>query len=589
MLKNLTIRLKIWIIVMLSVVAILGLSATLLLQARVKFIEQLEQGSVNQVKTVHHYLTGLYEKVQAGQLDEVEAKRLGREMVNKSAVDERNYILVYHREGQLAAHPILGSDVYTGTDQEVRARMQQTALTQEQRMEQSGYRDASPTMPEIIRRYTGDSYTGFSEYLYATEAEFGYHSLTFTDHPLANPNAELKRVYSELFEPWGWVIINGIYLNDVMADFIAWALQSALVIVFILAALSVCALLISRSITQPLQQANLYMKDIAEGSGDLSRRLSDTGHDELSELGRGFNTFVGKLSSIIRQVLETNQEVTQKSGQFSVMIERTAHRSASQLTETEMLASSTTELSSSLADVADGAQASVEAATEANGATQKATMAVSKTRTSVEKLSGSLSSIQQKVHDMRNHNEKVNSVLEVIKGIAEQTNLLALNAAIEAARAGEQGRGFAVVADEVRSLAQKTQSSTQEINIIIENLQANTSEIVSAMDNGVSLSRDCVGAANSANELLDSVLESVELIANRNRDIAAAVKQQSDVTDEIAKSSVKIAGDGKLNSDDYKECQNYHRDVNELLVSLNELVGQFRLGDDVSGHVRRFG
>ncbi|MDO8273599.1 MAG: cache domain-containing protein, partial [Gammaproteobacteria bacterium] len=255
MLKNLTIRLRIWIIVMLSVVAILGLSATLLLQARIKFIEQLEQGSVNEVKTVHHYLAGLYEKVQAGELDEVEAKRLGREMVNKSAVDERNYILVYHREGQLVAHPILGSDVYTGTDEEVRARMQLAALTQEQRMEQSGYRDASPAMPEIIRRYTGDRYTGFSEYLYATEAEFGYHSLTFVDHPLANPNAELKRVYSELFEPWGWVIINGIYLNDVTADFIAWALQSALVIVFILAALSICALMISRSITQPLQQA----------------------------------------------------------------------------------------------------------------------------------------------------------------------------------------------------------------------------------------------------------------------------------------------------------------------------------------------
>ena len=135
------------------------------MQARVKFIEQLEQGSVNQVKTVHHYLAGLHEKVQAGELDEVEAKRLGREMVNKSAVDERNYILVYHREGQLAAHPILGSDVYTGTDEEVRARMQQAALTEEQRVVQSGYRDASPTMAEIIRRYTGDRYTGFSVYL----------------------------------------------------------------------------------------------------------------------------------------------------------------------------------------------------------------------------------------------------------------------------------------------------------------------------------------------------------------------------------------------------------------------------------------
>ncbi|MDP1932341.1 MAG: methyl-accepting chemotaxis protein [Gammaproteobacteria bacterium] len=585
MLGNLTIRFKIWIIVVLSVVAILGLSVSLLLQARAKFIEQLEQGSVNQVRMVYDYLDALYQQVRAGEIDESEAKRLGRQMVNNTVVDERNYILVYHREGMLVAHPILGTSAETGTDEEVRQRMQATAISPERRMEQSGYRDPSPTMPEIIRRYTGDRYTGFSEYLYTTEAIFGYHTLTFVDHELASPNAELKLVYSQLFDPWGWVIINGIYAEDVMADFISWSLQSAMIIVLILVALSACAFLISRSITRPLQQANLYMKDIAEGSGDLSRRLSDSGQDELSELGRGFNIFVGKLSSIIRQVLDTNTEVTHKSGQFSVMIERTAQRSGAQLNETEMLASSTTELSSSLADVADGAQASVEAATEANDATQKATAAVSRTRASVEKLSGSLSSIQEKVHDMRNHNEKVNSVLEVIKGIAEQTNLLALNAAIEAARAGEQGRGFAVVADEVRSLAQKTQASTQEINIIIENLQANTTEIVSAMDNGVTLSRDCVGAANSANELLDSVLESVELIANRNRDIAAAVKQQSDVTDEIAKSSVKIAGEGKLNADDYKQCQQYHSDVNALLAALNELVGQFRLGNDHHEHL----
>jgi methyl-accepting chemotaxis protein len=581
MLSNLTIRSKIWIIVSLSVIAILSLSLTLLMQARGKFIDELEQGSVNQVGMVHDYFEGLYEQVRAGTLGETEAKRRAVEMVHNTVVSSRNYILVYSTAGQLMAHPILGVAGISSSNTRTA-----DVITGDERMASVGYRDAPPTMPDIIRRYTGESYTGFSQYLYAPDVGFGYHTLTHVDHPLADPTAELKLVYTELFDPWDWIIINGIYQDDVMSDFISWATQSGVVIVLILIVLSVLALAITKSIITPLLQANIYMKDIAEGSGDLSRRLSDTGKDELSELGRGFNVFVGKLNGIIRQVLETNKEVTQKSGQFSVMIERTAKRSNSQLTETEMLASSTTELSSSLSDVADGAQASVDAASQANGATQKATMAVSKTRASVEELSSSLSSIQEKVHDMRNHNEKVNSVLEVIKGIAEQTNLLALNAAIEAARAGEQGRGFAVVADEVRSLAQKTQASTQEINLIIENLQANTTEIVTAMDNGVTLSRDCVGAANSANELLNTVLESVELIAGRNRDIASAVQQQSDVTDEIAKSSVKIAGDGKLNSDDYKECQQYHQDIDVLLVSLTELVGQFKLGDDDK---RRFG
>lgn len=356
-------------------------------------------------------------------------------------------------------------------------------------------------------------------------------------------------------------------------------MSSAGIIFVILLALIAIAYFLSASITQPLSKAQAYMQDIAQGSGDLSRRLSDDGNDELSKLGGSFNTFVGKLADITRQVLSTNAEVTGKSAQFSDMIQRTAGRSASQLEETELLASSTTELSSSLADVAEGAQTSVSAASEANGATQKATAAVSSTRSSVEKLSGSLTSIQQKVHDMRDHNEKVHSVLEVIEGIAEQTNLLALNAAIEAARAGEQGRGFAVVADEVRSLAQKTQASTLEINTIIQNLQDNTTHIVTAMDQGVNLSKECVGSANSANELLDSVLASVSLISERSRDIASAVKQQSEVTDGIAKSSVKIAADGRLNTEDYLKCKQYHEEIDMLLSALDGLVNQFKLGD----------
>ncbi|HLT63419.1 MAG TPA: methyl-accepting chemotaxis protein [Pseudohongiella sp.] len=578
MFSKFTIRTRIGLIFAVSFVAIIGLSVTLLLQARERFMDQLKEGSVNQVRMVHQALTGLHQRVQRGELTETEAKRLGRFLINNTMVDERNYLLLYHRLGQLLAHPVRGIDAALDTDEQVRQSLRNSETTEAQRMAQFGYRDPTPTMPDIIRRYTGESYTGFSEYLYYPEQEFGYRILTYTDDPLAHPQADLKTVYSEMFAPWGWVIIHGLYEDDIRDQFFDWAARSAGIILVILIALAAVAYFLSSSITAPLRKAEAYMQDIARGSGDLSRRLEENGNDELSRLGSSFNIFVGKLADIIRQVLMTNAEVTGKSAQFSQMIERTAGRSAAQLEETELLASSTTELSSSLADVADGAQTSVEAAREANCATQKATEAVSSTRASVEKLSGSLSSIQQKVHDMRDHNEKVHSVLEVIQGIAEQTNLLALNAAIEAARAGEQGRGFAVVADEVRSLAQKTQSSTLEINTIIQNLQDNTTQIVSAMDQGVSLSRECVGSANSANELLESVLASVQLIAERSRDIAVAVKQQSEVTEGIAKSSVKIAADGRLNTEDYLKCKQYHAEIDALLTSLDKLVNQFKLG-----------
>lgn len=579
MFSKFNIRTRIGLIVLVSIIAIIGLSVTLLLQARGQFMEQLRQGSVNQVQMIHNSLRDLHSQVQRGELSDSEAKRLGRFLVNSTIVDERNYLLLYHRLGQLLAHPVRNVNAALDSDAQVRASLDAARTTEEQRLRENGYRDPTPTMPEIIRRYNGDSYSGFSEYMYYPEPMFGYRILTYVDDELAHPQAELKTIYSEMFAPWGWVIIHGLYEDDVRAQFLQWAGRSAVIIALILFALGVAAYFLSASIAMPLIKAEAYMQDIAKGSGDLSRRLEAEGNDELSRLGSSFNTFVGKLADIIRQVLMTNSEVTGKSAMFSEMIQRTAGRSAAQLEETELLASSTTELSSSLADVADGAQTSVEAARQANGATQKATQAVSDTRASVEKLSGSLSTIQQKVHDMRDHNEKVHSVLEVIRGIAEQTNLLALNAAIEAARAGEQGRGFAVVADEVRSLAQKTQSSTLEINSIIQNLQDNTTQIVSAMDQGVNLSKECVGSANTANQLLDSVLASVALIAERAHDIAGAVKQQSEVTEGIAKSSVKIAADGRLNTDDYLKCKQYHAEIDALLGSLNGLVNQFKLGN----------
>ena len=578
MFQSLNIRARIWLIVVSSIFAIIALSATLLLQARGMFIQQLEQGAINQVQMLHDYMRGLHQRVVAGEISETEGKRLGRFAIMNTQANERNYMLLYHRIGELLAHPARNTERPLDTEAQVRASLAALEMPQAERMATRGLPTRDPVMPEIILDTVGSSYTGFFEYLYYPTEGFGTRVLATLDDEYAHPDAEVRRAYSELFEPWGWVIVNGLFVDDVNAAFLRWAGRSAVIVLVILLALAASAFFLSRSITRPLLRSRDYMIDIAEGSGDLSKRLAEDGNDELSELGRAFNTFVGKLARIIRQVLDTNEAIAGKSNSFAQMIERTAQRSASQLAETEMLASSTTELSSSLSDVAESASTSVDAAREATAAAEEATNAVSLTNQSVNQLSDSLSSIQQKVHEMSSHNQKVNTVLDVIRGIAEQTNLLALNAAIEAARAGEQGRGFAVVADEVRSLAQKTQDSTKEINSIIQQLEINTASIVHSMDEGVSMSRRCADTANTANSLLSSVLHSVALIAERNRNIAVAVHQQSEVTEGIARSSVKFAGDGRLNSEDFVSCKLHHDEVRLLVHSLDELMKQFRLG-----------
>ena len=578
MLQNITITKKIWFMVLLSLAGLLGITVTVLYQTHEKFIEQRKMAGVEQVKMAITYLTKMQEKVTAGEMTLAEAQAQGRQMINSTAISDNNYLYVYHTYGGLVAHAILGTSAPTETEeQRVRLYPPSRNMTREQLMEQYGYPEPSLTMPQIIARENNGAFTGFADYAYHREAEHGYRTLTYWGDPYAHPEADHKLVYGELFPAWDWIVLRGILIDDVEAEFRSWVLGTAIFCGVVLFALAISAYFINHSISTPLNRVTAFMDDIGQGSGDLTHRLATSGRNELSRLGKGFNTFVGKLETIIGSVLGTNQVITEKSNSLSEKIARSASRSQAQLSETGMLASSTTELSASLSDVARGAQQSAESAREANQATAEATKALSNTRTIVEDLTKTLVEIQQKAHDMKNHNQKVNSVIEVIRGIAEQTNLLALNAAIEAARAGEQGRGFAVVADEVRNLAQKTQASTMEINEIIDQLQLNTDQMVQAMDGGVKRSQSSVDTANNANHLLQTAIAAVQAILNRSEEIAHSVEQQSQVTDEIANSSVKIAGDGKLNAEDFSDCLQLNREMNENLDALRQLLGQFKI------------
>ena len=578
MLQNISIKKKIGFLVALSLIGLLGISISILWQSRTKFIEQRKTAGVEQVKMAVAYISKLDARVKAGELSLAEAQGAAAAMINNTAISETNYLYAYHKVGGLVAHAIIGTSRTTATQEEVQAiAPTQSRLSREQLLEEYGYATPNLSMPEIIARANNGGYSGFAEYAYKRENEFGYRNLTYWGDPQAHPEADHKLLYGELYPSWNWIILRGIFIDDVEQDFKTWVTSITIICTVIIVALGLSAFFINRSISQPLSRVTEFMDDIAEGSGDLTHRLNNSGDNELSQLGRGFNTFVGKLETIITSVLQTNAIVTEKSHSLSEKVERSAERSRSQLSETEMLASSTTQLSASLSDVARGAQQSAESAREANQATAEAMQAMSQTRSTAEELVNSLEDTQQKAHDMKSHNEKVNSVLEVIRGIAEQTNLLALNAAIEAARAGEQGRGFAVVADEVRNLAQKTQASTLEINDIVEQLQNNTEQVVLAMDTGVRRSRESVDSANNADRQLQTAIAAVETISRRSEEIAQSVEQQSQVTEEIANSSVKIDGEGKLNAQDFNDCLQLNREVNDNLNSLKQLLGQFKI------------
>lgn len=578
MLQNFTIKKKIWFIVILSLIGVVGISITLLWQARNKFIEQRKNAGYDQVQMIMSYLKSLESQVAEGKLSISEAHKMGRDIVNNTAVSRSNYMYIIHTNGGALAHPLLKQSRPSATPEEVAALLSEDAgLTQDEIMKKHGYPGRGLNIPELIARNNDGKFTGFADYAYTVESQFGYRSLTYWGDPYAHPKVEHKLMYGELFEAWDWVVVRAIFISDLEQEFRNWAVSIAVFCIIVISALGVSAYSINLSISKPLVRVIRFMNDISEGSGDLTRRLRSTGRNELSSLSKGFNTFVSKLETIIGSVLNTNASIIEKSQQLSTMVERSAERSKSQLQETEMLASATTQLSASLADVARGAQQSAESARKANQVTAQATEAVSSTRNIVSHLADTMQEIQTKAHDMKNHNQKVNSVVEVIRGIAEQTNLLALNAAIEAARAGDQGRGFAVVADEVRNLAQKTQSSTMEIHEIVEQLQTNTDQVVSVMDDGVRRTQDSVETASNANALLETAIAAVEVILNHNEEIAQSVEQQSQVTDEIANSSLKIANDGKLNDEDYQSCLSLNREANEKLNALKNILDQFKI------------
>lgn len=338
---------------------------------------------------------------------------------------------------------------------------------------------------------------------------------------------------------------------------------------------AISAYLITIAITRPMQKAVDAANQLAEG--DLSVDVGTTSKDETGKLLDAVQNTADNLKQMISTISHASAELASASEELAVVTEQTSKGISQQESETEMVAAAMNEMATTVRDVADNAAKASEAANQADTEATSGARVIQHTIGAIHSLSNSVNDSSDRLGEVQQEVLNIGNILQVIREIAEQTNLLALNAAIEAARAGEQGRGFAVVADEVRSLAERTQGSTSEIQTIIEQLQVGTQSTVEAMNQGKEQADNCVEQANQASAALESITHAITVINDMNMQIASASEQQSTVAEDINKSVVSVKRIAEENAVASNQTSSSSSEIARLAEDLGQLVSQFRV------------
>ena len=346
---------------------------------------------------------------------------------------------------------------------------------------------------------------------------------------------------------------------------------------FVIVIVALSGFLIGLMIERNVMNVVDALDEIAEGEGDLTQRLDSKGNDEIGKLANSFNRFMSKLQPIIRQVSDSTLELSTSAERMTSISAENKTSSARQHQETELVASAMTEMTATVHEVARNSESAAMSAREANTEASKGQSVVAATIDSINQLANEVEAAADVIQRLEKDCVDIGSIMNVIRGISEQTNLLALNAAIEAARAGEQGRGFAVVADEVRTLASRTQQSTDEIQEMVERLQSGTTQAVNAMAKGRAQAHASVDHVARAGESLSVISNSVTIISEMNAQIATAAEEQTAVAEEINRNIITISDLGHHVTSSSEKAASSSGEISLMSSNLRNLVGRFKV------------
>ncbi len=483
-----------------------------------------------------------HELEKSGQLTTQQAQEQAKSALSKLRYGRNDYVWINDLNPTMIMHPM--SPALDGKDL-------------------SGYKD--PDGIEIFNEFVRT----------AKQQGSGFVSYRW---PMPGASAPVDKIsYVQLFKPWNWVVGSGVYLDDIQAEFRSVAISASIMSFVIILFIAVLIINIMRSIVKPIENVVEAMQNIASGDGDLTQELSVHGKDEVTQLSLHYNTFALKLRTTISHLLNSAATLKQSAEALGNQASQALHISEDQSQQTEQIATAINEVTYAVQDVAKHAE---QAATEVSQATEQANSGqinIDNSLKQTDKLSATIEQAVNVMQKLAEESSQVGRVLDVIRSIAEQTNLLALNAAIEAARAGEQGRGFAVVADEVRLLAQRTQQSTDEVQKMLESLQQNSQAAVQVINESSTTAQATVEQAQQAQSSLTIISNALHMINGLNASIASATLQQSHVAEEINQNVTQVAGLSQSSNEAAHQLSASSEQLNQLALELNRQLAQFKV------------
>ena len=374
-----------------------------------------------------------------------------------------------------------------------------------------------------------------------------------------------------------WYLVAQVPEAEIYAELDRARLHMVLVSLAIAVGMGLLGVLLAGSVSRPLNELARLFRELGSGDGDLTHRLKVDGRDELAQVATGFNNFVAKIHGSIEQVASNSRQLAATANEVAAKAQLTQHNCTAQRDRTVQVATAIHEMGATVTEIAGNASLAADVAKQANEQADAGAQVVAQARHGIVGLSGEIEQVAGVIESLASQTDSIGSILDTIRSISEQTNLLALNAAIEAARAGEQGRGFAVVADEVRNLASRSAASTAEIQGMINSLQEQSARAVSAMAQGRNQSLRVVTQADEANGALDQITGHITQISDMNIQVATATEEQSSVVGEINRNVEDINQLTMETADIAHHLTESSRNLQHLSGELDKLVGNFRL------------